>query len=187
MENMPDHDRARCAALVADPFTPVLEVARAWLQLGNLRGVLISLKRARLEQSGDAKPVAVLARQALAMLETADGGVPGDSRLREAFATMVPEQAEVLPDDGAAGNPQASLGHRFQVAYKQWVEACRHGGKGRMPTDEQCYTWAKAHNDGHPLPALETWTRYVRAARRTVGQSKNTPRAGRKHGRSVVG
>ena len=37
------------------------------------------------------------------------------------------------------------------------------------------------------LPSFETWGRYLRKARRLLGEQKNTPRAGRLRGRSIVG
>ena len=53
-------------------------------------------------------------------------------------------------------------------------------------TDKEAYAWAKEHNDGAPLPTLESWVRYLRRARMVYGCQKNTPRAGRGAGRSIV-
>jgi hypothetical protein len=36
------------------------------------------------------------------------------------------------------------------------------------------------------LPRLETWKRYVREGRRSLGNQKNSPVAGRPHGSSIV-
>ena len=40
-------------------------------------------------------------------------------------------------------------------------------------------------DDGYDLPSLDTWTRYLRTARKYLGERKNTPVAGRT-GRSIV-
>ena len=76
------------------------------------------------------------------------------------------------------------LPERFKRAYGQYLSALPNGGDAS--TDGDCYDWAKAHAEGSPLPALETWQRYVRQARRHYGQQKNSPRAGRSYGRSIV-
>ncbi len=64
------------------------------------------------------------------------------------------------------------------------------GGAGRRgPTDRAVYDWLKdngGEGEGWTLPEeFGTWARYLRAARRTVGELKNRPRRGRV-GRSIV-
>lgn len=60
---------------------------------------------------------------------------------------------------------------------------------GRGPTDRAAYDWVTAKAGGGEvwnLPAeFETWSRYLRAARKKVGEPKNRPRRGRR-GRSIV-
>lgn len=58
---------------------------------------------------------------------------------------------------------------------------------GPKITDEQGYQWLGSHMEpGDPqMPVLDTWLRYLRAARKFYGVQKNSPRAGRT-GRSIV-
>ena len=90
--------------------------------------------------------------------------------------------------DGEEDAQDMALPERAKTAYDQYLRALPEctGKDGRAPTDRQCHDWLKAHNDGDPLPAFDTWQRYVRQTRRCYGQQKNTPRAGRPHGRSIV-
>jgi len=68
-----------------------------------------------------------------------------------------------------------------QRAYQQFKGAEERLGE---VTDKEVYDWLKDDNDTQ-LPPFDTWTRYLRAARRHYGTQKNTPRAGRT-GLSVV-
>ena len=76
------------------------------------------------------------------------------------------------------------LPERVKFAYGQYLSAVSNVRD--KATDRECYDWVKAHNEGSPLPAFETWQRYVRQARQHHGQQKNTPRAGRNRGRSIA-
>jgi hypothetical protein len=64
-------------------------------------------------------------------------------------------------------------------------------------TDPQAWNWLNEHEvpgdrgdigelKDYTLPAYETFTRYLSAARTELGANKHSPRAGRSHGRSVV-
>ncbi len=67
--------------------------------------------------------------------------------------------------------------------YGQWRQAVEVIGDC---TDDETYDWVEQHNDDEPLPSRATWKRYVRNARRAHGRQKNTPRAARETGRSIV-
>ena len=80
------------------------------------------------------------------------------------------------------------LPERAATALKQWQQAVtrlREEGND-SPTDFQCHECFKESNDGEKLPEFETWQRYLRQARNYANDQKNTPRAGREHGRSMV-
>jgi len=59
-------------------------------------------------------------------------------------------------------------------------------------TDGDVYEWLKKNaakwldDAGYTLPSLHTWERYVRAGRQHHKVHKNTPRAARPHGTSIV-
>ncbi len=76
------------------------------------------------------------------------------------------------------------LPERVKYAYGQYLSAVPNVPD--QATDRECYDWAKGHNEGSPIPAFETWQRYVRQARKHLGQQKNTPQAGRSFGRSIA-
>lgn len=76
------------------------------------------------------------------------------------------------------------LPERVRFAYGQYLAAVPN--VPNQATDRECYDWAKAHNEGTRLPAFDTWQRYVRQARRHLGQQKNSPQAGRSRGHSIV-
>jgi hypothetical protein len=80
------------------------------------------------------------------------------------------------------------MSNRAMTAYSQYNRALSEcpGQDGRVPTDRQCYDWLKGHNDEEKLLEFDTWQRYVRQARKCLNERKNTPRAGREHGRSIV-
>ena len=80
------------------------------------------------------------------------------------------------------------LPNRMATAYAQYqrAETALAEEGNNKPIDQECYDWLKSHNDGDTLPASDTWQRYVGGARKHLGQQKNTPRAGRDVGRSIV-
>ena len=88
-------------------------------------------------------------------------------------------------DEKAAEAPVAP---QVEIAYQEYQQAEGKLKKpsGQRPTDRACYAWVKANVARSDLPGFETWSRYVRRARRNRREQKNTPRAGRQHGRSVV-
>lgn len=78
---------------------------------------------------------------------------------------------------------------QYQAAAAALASSPGGGTGGRGPTDRAAYDWVKASGGGGEvwnLPAeFETWSRYLRAARKKVGELKNRPRRGRE-GRSIV-
>ncbi len=101
---------------------------------------------------------------------------------------LLEEEPGGQPAAGEEAAQATALPERANVAYGQYEQAEKRLAEQDIdkPTDRQCYDWVKAHNDGDPLPAFETWQRYVREARRHLGEQKNTTRAGRQYGRSIV-
>lgn len=83
--------------------------------------------------------------------------------------------------------PLERLPDRVRRAYAQYLFAMKQyeGEAGGQPTDRELYAWLKRRSEER-LPAFETWVRYVRQARQALGEQKNSPRAGREHGRSIV-
>jgi hypothetical protein len=84
----------------------------------------------------------------------------------------------------------ARLSERVRNAFQSYEYAV---GKqqGQRLTARQAYEWLVEQGlpdqlAGYSLPNLDTWERYLRKARLALGEQKNTPRAGRPHGRSVV-
>jgi hypothetical protein len=74
----------------------------------------------------------------------------------------------------------------IRKAYIQWVAAKEvlEQSQARSPTDRE--TWDEADRVAAGcIPAFESWSRYVRKARQTTGEGKNSARSGRS-GRSVV-
>lgn len=71
---------------------------------------------------------------------------------------------------------EAKLGKlepRVRVAYLQYEAVARDLG---TPTDESAYQEAKERFSQQPVPALDTWVRYVRLARKELGEQKNQRR-----------
>jgi hypothetical protein len=101
-------------------------------------------------------------------------------------AAGTPEVGNGSPTPAGCGLEQ--LPPSRQVAYAQYLEAlCRNPEFGEAATDEQVYGWYEEHGEDRQdgLPSCETWSRYVREARRVLGTSKHTSRSGREGG-SVV-
>jgi hypothetical protein len=72
-------------------------------------------------------------------------------------------------------------------AYLEYLDAiAKNPNELNGALDREVYDWVKEHADGEPLPAFNTWDRYVRDARKHLGKQKNTPRKGRATGKSVV-
>ena len=92
-----------------------------------------------------------------------------------------------VTDSGAAKQlkPCAS------IAYASY-EYAMNEGKLSDPSDREVYDWLRKNagkwleDQGYTLPAFETWVRYVRTGRRAHGTQRNTLRAARPHGPSIV-
>lgn len=78
---------------------------------------------------------------------------------------------------------------QFEVAAAGLASSPGGGTGDRRPTDRAAYDWIKAtggEGEAWTLPAeFETWSRYLRSARKKVGAQKNNPRRDR-GGRSIV-
>jgi hypothetical protein len=118
-----------------------------------------------------------------ASVQTDSGVKVGGNQPASTVSSSV-EKPDVRP--GTA--QEANLAKRFAVAYAQYRQAAHEctNNDGREPTDQQCHAWLETHSEGDQLPAFDTWQRYVRKARNFLGDQKNTPLAGREHGRSIV-
>ena len=76
-----------------------------------------------------------------------------------------------------------TLALSYLRAYQQYQMAEKSLGD---TTDRQAYDWLKERvEETERLPDFNTWTRYLRTARKFYGTQKNTPRGGRT-GRSIV-
>ncbi|MCG3179635.1 MAG: hypothetical protein BIFFINMI_01976 [Phycisphaerae bacterium] len=117
--------------------------------------------------------------------------IPGFGQPAPAAAPTVAPAAPPAHQDGrgevAAHAPTTDpLEPAERKAYQQYAYAVEQSA---MPItkDREAYDWLAAHLDsGDKLPAYETWTRYLRSARKALGEQKNKPRRGRQAGRSVV-
>ena len=77
------------------------------------------------------------------------------------------------------------LSQRYEQAYQSYNYAVDKAGEPL--TDKEAHDQLKDNRlDEYDLPEFETWQRYVRKGRNYYGTQKNTPRAGRSHGRSIV-
>ncbi len=99
------------------------------------------------------------------------------------------EMAAVDPDNisDASTLPQA-----VRIAWASWKLA--ESAHSKWPTDKVAYDWLKELADdrfvgelaGYSLPSFDTWSKYVRQARSHFRENKNTRRAGRATGSSIV-
>ena len=95
--------------------------------------------------------------------------------------TPVEPQAETR----ASGDGQPQLKPCEGKAWSQHKEAV--GKNTELATDRQAYDWFvdEIADDAGELPSFANWSRYLRAARKAMNQSKNGPRIGNET-RSVV-
>ena len=99
-------------------------------------------------------------------------GAPG---LRAFLADIEADlAAQGLLPSGTDNEPKtiSSISPAAANAYRLWKIAERRMSKPPQ-TDEAAYEWLDLHpehlSDDYKLPALETWTRYVRQARHATG------------------
>ena len=90
--------------------------------------------------------------------------------------------------DAGQASGLGELPHSREVAYRQYLYAQEKAPD--RETDAELYDWLK-HTEDLPdgvdaLPIFETWSKYVREARKHYGTSKNAPKTGRATGKSVV-
>ncbi len=118
-------------------------------------------------------------RAALAPLET---GAPD----RAAVDTHEPaDNLKALADSGGPGQDEDGVPElkSFQaMALAAWVRAVKANGPDATMADH--YEWLKSNPvDDYPLPSLDTWSRYVRSARKIANlPGRNSPRGGRTGG-----
>jgi hypothetical protein len=80
----------------------------------------------------------------------------------------------------------AELSPSREKAYRQSLHAIESKPAHIGETDRELYDWLKEHSESDDeLPTFETWSLYVRVARRRYGTSKRSNREGRA-GRSIV-
>jgi hypothetical protein len=132
---------------------------------------------------------------------------PSDSRSDPGDRAKDQQQdGETLPSDDTLENQSANnrgqdkgdlakragdagLSPSRKKAYQQYQSAVKKIAELDGATDRQVYDWLGEHCDDEDekLPPFSTWSRYLRHARAYYGTSKNTRRAGRQTGRSIVG
>jgi hypothetical protein len=83
-----------------------------------------------------------------------------------------------------AADPLKALPPSRVKAYCQHKEAIE--ALGGSATDREAYDWFAEHGEGELAESFESWSKYVRDARKALGQLRNTPRRGRETGRSIV-
>lgn len=93
-----------------------------------------------------------------------------------------------LPSSMAVTEPQKEpkgLSYIYERALRQYESVVEV--LGPKITDDEAYRWLGSHMEpgDPPMPARDTWLRYLREARKFYGIQKNSPRAGRT-GRSIV-
>lgn len=99
---------------------------------------------------------------------------------------VTPAATDAHDEQGhAATQVTPSLRPSVEKAYRQYLFAAERLGPD--VTDRDAYDWLEKHPDGDDeLPSFDTWSKYVRTARKAHGQPKNQPRNGREPGRSIV-
>jgi len=108
-----------------------------------------------------------------------------DERLGEpAFRDFL---ADVDGDLASQGERRSRLSREEQVAYSQHARAAEALAEaGEKPTLAKCHEWLTTHGDNDPLHKFATWKRTLTRAKSRLGEQRNSPRAGREHGRSIV-
>lgn len=125
-------------------------------------------------------------------------GLPLDPLDRHLFMQSVAKEiagktslaSDEATDREAIQQPEESrLTPAIENAWLSWKLAEDYN-PGEL-TDQKAYDWLREQEFdaplvGYKLPAFDTWSKYVRAARKHYGEQKNQPRAGRATGPSVV-
>jgi len=117
--------------------------------------------------------------------------VPTSYRSGTFTLTMAPEKAASAKGEQADDTAPSSVGLRpsAQKAYGQYSEAKTRNQS--LDTDDEVYDWLSENKDDDNKPyklprRRDTWKRYIRRARKHYGGQKNSSRAGRETGRSIV-
>ncbi len=110
--------------------------------------------------------------------------------------SVLKEQEAELPTDDAIAAPKAEtptdaadkLKPSEEKAYGQYLWAIKRNAALDGNRDRDVYDWIDENqtDDDEKLPKSSTWQRYLRAGRKYYSDQKNTSRAGRKAGKSVV-
>lgn len=108
-----------------------------------------------------------------------------------ALAAWTPQSAVNVDTAPDTADPLDDLRRCHRMAYLAFVYAETQAE--RTLTDRDAWEWLDDHGadavagmGDYELPTLDTWARYLREARRVLDARKNTPRAGRATGRSIV-
>jgi hypothetical protein len=90
------------------------------------------------------------------------------------------------PDEAG---PLDALAPSRKKAYSQYLWALNENASLEGGTDQEVYDFVRDHllEEGEKLPTFASWGKYLREARAAVGAGKNSPRAGRNPGRSIIG
>lgn len=90
--------------------------------------------------------------------------------------------------EGSATDTDPKLSPRYSVAYAQYKKyaSVLYKNHGYEPSPEEVYKAIVNDHMGNFKYKYETWSRYVRGALKIKGIKRNTPRANRPHGSSIV-
>jgi hypothetical protein len=92
--------------------------------------------------------------------------------------------ADAKPNEGTGTAP--ALSPSRHKAYGQYLWAVSRNAALVGATDRQVYDWLRENGKDESLATFATWGRYLREARAFHDAQKNTPRIGRKTGRSIA-
>jgi len=111
---------------------------------------------------------------------------PGDEQVSDESPTA--EADEQQPSSGGKAPATPKLAPSHEIAFRQYLDAVeKNPTQLNGATDREVYDWLGNHVEaGEELPSFATWSRYLRKARDFYDAQKNTPRAGRAPGKSVV-
>ncbi|MBI1314101.1 hypothetical protein GC176_22630 [bacterium] len=112
-----------------------------------------------------------------------------DSFQSDGVPLGIPETGQPPTDFDDKLDSVRQLPERIQLAYGQWLYAKQEltTEDGGQPEDREAYSFLQEERPEHlgDLKPFDTWTRYIRMARKTLGTNKHHARAGRS-GRSVI-
>ena len=121
----------------------------------------------------------------LSLLAPSAGNSPRPHR-RRLNGFLADVEADLKAENGRGG----PLRPCEEAAYWSYRHAVDNAPFPKKATDREIHSWLiekgpDAYSDPN-IPSFTAWSRYLRTARRYYGCPKNTPRAGRSPGRSIV-